>query len=459
MRAAVVLQSVTVSIYNGESGRLGRGRTNVEVTGRVAERILSLTDDLAVTGEDSTGQSEATTAGVDLGEELAPLGVRVDVDGEDRAEDLLVEEAVVGRVGLVDGWVDVVTDGAVVGATGNQFQGRVLVGFVDDGGDVLEGAFVDHRAHEGLEVLVWVADGDFLHAGLEEGDEFVGARGWDVCARGGGAFLALVLEGAADGVVDDAGDVGGVVHEVEVLAAGFTDDARELAVGLLANALADLCVDGAEDVGGADEVEAREVVVGERDVGDLLGVAGDELHDVLGEAGLEQDLVEEGAGVDVGGRGLPEHDVAHQDRAGQQGASEGSEVEGGDGVDEAFQGAILHAAAKVNSVLYHRYTGMYLHIPSVVRVGCLSSSSAAKLQFWRQKSAVSAAASISACQIFLPWPSIVAAMSSYRYLPVTSSAALRKMDARSTKGVFSQSFLAFRADSIAAETCSLVATG
>lgn len=306
MRAAVVLQSIILvsTAYSREMGitRVDLVRhTDVEVTGRVAQRILSLTDDLAVTGEDSTGQSEATTAGVDLGEELAPLGVRVDVDGEDRAEDLLVEEAVVGRVGLVDGWMDVVTDGAVVGATGNQFQGRVLVGFVDDGGDVLEGAFVDHRAHEGLEVLVWIADCDFLHAGLEEGDEFVGARGWDVCARSGGAFLALVLEGAADGVVDDAGDVGGVVHEVEVLAAGFTDDARELAVGLLANALADLGVDGAEDVGGADEVEAGEVVVGERDVGDLLGVAGDELHDVLGEAGLEQDLVEEGAGVDVGG--------------------------------------------------------------------------------------------------------------------------------------------------------------
>lgn len=258
----------------------------------------------------------------------------------------------VGRVGLVDGGVDVVADGAIVGTTGDELKGGVLVRLVNDGGDVLEGAVVDDGAHEGLEVLVGVSDGDFIDAGLEEGDEFVGARGGDVGARSGRAFLALVLEGAADGVVDGAGDVGGVVHEVEVLAAGFADDARELAVRLLADALADLCVDGAEDVGGADEVKASEVVVGESDVGDLLGVAGHELHDVLGEAGLEEDLVEERAGIDVGGRGLPEDDVAHQDGAREQGASEGCEVEWGDGVHEAFEGAVLHATINISIVLY-----------------------------------------------------------------------------------------------------------
>ena len=38
----------------------------------------------------------------------------------------------------------------------------------------------------------------------------------------------------------------------------------------------------------------------------------------------------------------------------------------------------------------------------------------------------SAAASISACHTVLPWPSIVAARMSYRYLVLIRSAALRK---------------------------------
>jgi hypothetical protein len=59
--------------------------------------------------------------------------------------------------------------------------------------------------------------------------------------------LALILECAADGVVDGAGNVGRVVDEVEVLPTCLADDAGELTVNLLADSLADFGVDGAED--------------------------------------------------------------------------------------------------------------------------------------------------------------------------------------------------------------------
>lgn len=264
--------------------------------------------------------------------------------GEHGAEDLLVEEAVAGRGGLVDGRLDVEADAVVVGAAGDELERGVGVAGVDDGFDLVEGRAVDDRAHERLQVLVGAADGDFADAGLEQREELLRARLGHVHARGGGALLALVLEGAADGVVDGGRDVGAAVEQVEVLAAGLADDAGELAVGLLADALADAGVDGAEDVGRADEVEAGEVLVREHDVGDLVGVAGDELDDVRRQARLEQDLVDDGAGVDVVLGRLPQDDVAHQRRARDQAATQRGEVERRDGVDETLERPVLHAA-------------------------------------------------------------------------------------------------------------------
>ena len=54
--------------------------------------------------------------------------------------------------------------------------------------------------------------------------------GGDVGAAGGGALLALVLEGAADETVDQRVDVGRLVGEDEILAAGLAHDARVGAV-------------------------------------------------------------------------------------------------------------------------------------------------------------------------------------------------------------------------------------
>jgi hypothetical protein len=74
-----------------------------------------------------------------------------------------------------------------------------------------------------------------------------------------------------------------------------------------------------------------------------------------------------------------------------------------------------------------------------------------------KKSHNSAAASISACHAFFPWPAIVTAIMSYRYFVEIRSAALRKMLARSANGVPAHDFRAVRAASMAASTSALEA--
>lgn len=311
--------------------------TDVEVACRVAEGIFGLTDGTSVVGENGAGQGEAAAALVDLLQGGGPLGIGVGGDGQDGAEDLLVEETVIRRVGHVDSGVDVVSVGAVVGATDHQLKRRVLVALVDDVLDLVEGALVDDGTHEGIQLAVGASDGDLLDLGLQAGDELLGLGLGEVDAGGGRALLALVLESAADGVVDGVLDVGGRVDEVEVLSAGLADDTGELAVSLFANALADSGVQRAEDVGRPDKVEAGEFAVVKDNVGHFLGVTRDELNDVGGQTSLQEDVVEDLAGVDVAGRRLPDDNVAHQRGAGDKVTANGSEVEGGDGIDEALQ--------------------------------------------------------------------------------------------------------------------------
>lgn len=74
-----------------------------------------------------------------------------------------------------------------------------------------------------------------------------------------------------------------------------------------------------------------------------------------------------------------------------------------------------------------------------------------------RKSHSSAAASISACHAFFPWPTIVAAIISYLYFPLIRSAAFKKTAARSAKGNVSHADFAFKAESMALVTSDEVA--
>src|SRR5699024_5627470 len=125
------------------------------------------------------------------------------------------------------------------------------------------------------------AHGDAVYLGRELLLEaVVPDRGRDVRAGRRGALLALVLEGAARQRGLEDGAVGARVGDDEVLAAGLADEARVGAV--LLDVGADRLPQVLEGLGGTGEVDAREVAVVQRDVGDGDAVAGDEVDDALG---------------------------------------------------------------------------------------------------------------------------------------------------------------------------------
>ena len=251
------------------------------------------------------------------------------------------------RVGsAVDGGLDEPALGGVVGATGEELEFGVLVSLVDGAGELGEGGFVNDGAAEVGEVG-WLADAEGLGLGGELGEEVVCDGGGDVGAGGGAALLALEFKGAADGLHDGVAHVGRLVHQVEVLAACLADHAWVSAVFTLGDTLGDLAVQAAEDGGAAGEVQGREVAVVQHGVGDFLGITGNELDDIAGETGFDEDLVHEVVGGNGRGRGLPDHHVTHQGRGRCEVTANGREVEGADGVDEAFQGTVFHAATSL----------------------------------------------------------------------------------------------------------------
>lgn len=77
-------------------GRGRGGRTDVEVSGGVAEGVFGFAEGGAVVGEDGAREGEAAAGLVDVLEDAGPVCVFVDVDGEDGAEDFVVEELVGG---------------------------------------------------------------------------------------------------------------------------------------------------------------------------------------------------------------------------------------------------------------------------------------------------------------------------------------------------------------------------
>src|SRR6266550_4427526 len=197
---------------------------------------------------------------------------------------------------------------------------------------------------------------------------------------------------------------------MEVFSTRFADDTREgfVAVDVSPNVLPKFL----EDKCGSCKVEGGKVGVSEDVLDGLCRWAWYELNDVGRETGFEQDLVDEVVGIGGSRRGFPYDDVANKGGCTREVASDSGKVEWRNGKDEAFQRAVLYAAtnefceqASINA----RKT--YFHDPGAFLGGCCAYNSSTNLTPKRKKSASSAAASISACQAFLPWPSIVAAMS------------------------------------------------
>lgn len=336
-------------LANNGTSRLA---VDVEVTSGVAELLLSEADSLAVGSEHGTSQAVLRGRVNELADLAEGVGgsVVVDVGGQDGAEELVGQVRVVGVGGLIDGGVDEVALGGVVGAAGDELEVLVVLGGVNGARQLLEGRLVDHGAHE-----VGVLPGDALLDGLGVVDELLLELGPDrlghVQARGGTALLALVLKGAADGLDGGVVEVGRLVDQVEVLATGLTNNAGVGLVAALSNTLANGSVQLAEDLSATGVVEGSEVFVGEDGLGDLDGVTGDELDDVLGQTGLEEDLVDEIGRSDTVVTGLPQDDVAQQSRGTSQVTTNGGEVEGADGVDETLESAVLGTVPDTGGVV------------------------------------------------------------------------------------------------------------
>ena len=108
--------------------------------------------------------------------------------------------------------------------------------------------------------------------------------------------MALVFEGAANGVDGCVVGLCAGMDEVVVFPACFTNDARVASVCAFGHVDGNLAVQAAEDGCAAGIVKAGEVAVREHDGGYFYGVAGDELDYVGGKAGFEEDAVDEVVG-------------------------------------------------------------------------------------------------------------------------------------------------------------------
>ncbi|KAL2288242.1 hypothetical protein FJTKL_04315 [Diaporthe vaccinii] len=336
---------------------------DVEVTSRVPERVLRNPHRRPIRREYRAGESVLRCgidqlAGLD---EASGCAVVVHVSRQDGAEELCLEVRVCRIRRAVDGRLHEVALGAVERAAGDQLELVVLLRRLDRARELVERRSVDDWAdevlglprHANLQLLRLL---DQLL--LELGPHALG----HVDARGRAAFLALELECTAHCLDGSVVNVRRGVDDVEVLAASLAHNARVAHVASLGNALANLAVQLAEHGSAARVVESGELLVAQHDLGDLLRLTWDELDHVLGQACLDEDLVEEPVGSDgVVGR-LPHNHVSKQGRETRQVAGDGSEVERGDSVHEALERSVFqpvpHACGVVLGLLSIQLLGV-----------------------------------------------------------------------------------------------------
>lgn len=148
---------------------------DVKVSSSVAESALGEVHSLTVLGKHRSSQTVFTGL-VDLLADLAKVGlsgVVVGVDDQDRAEEFTGEKSVVGVGSAVDGRLDVPALGGVVGATGQQLEFGVLLGFLNDLGELVEGRLMDDRTAE-VGKVGWLANLDLLDLVDNLLDELIG---------------------------------------------------------------------------------------------------------------------------------------------------------------------------------------------------------------------------------------------------------------------------------------------
>ena len=140
---------------------------DVEVPGSMCQALGQIDDDIAILSKNRSGQ-RVRRAGVALRQRLVELVVAVDMDGENRPEDLLAHQLEVRLLRQHDrGFDEESLTSAVAAATDDLGVLRPL-GVGDVLGDAVVGVAVDHRTHEVREV------GGVAHADLGDlGDQFL----------------------------------------------------------------------------------------------------------------------------------------------------------------------------------------------------------------------------------------------------------------------------------------------
>lgn len=325
---------------------------DIEVTGSVAQSIAGNLNGLTVLGKDRAGQTIGASV-VDLVADLEEVGLSsivIGVDDDDGSEKLAGKERVVGVGSAVDSGLDVPSLGRIIRTTSQELKLGVALGLIDNTGELVEGTLMDNGATKVGE-LGGLANLQLVDLSSYALDKLVGNGRSDVGTGSGTALLALELKGTTDGLDHGVTHIGGLVDQVEVLATGLAHDTGVAAVFAIRHTLGDFAIQRAEDISAASEVEGGKFLVLENGAGDLLGITGNELDDVLGQTGLKEDLVNKPVGGHGSGRGLPQNDVTHQSGSTSQVTTDGSEVEGADGVDETLERAVLQAVPDTGGVV------------------------------------------------------------------------------------------------------------
>lgn len=182
--------------------------------------------------------------------------------------------------------------------------------------------------------------------------EFFPSGLWNIRTRGGAAFLTLEFKGTTDGIDDCVLDVGGLVDEVVVFAPSLTNYAGIASIFASSDVLTNFSIQLAEYSSAAGIVQGSKFLVSQSDLGNHLGVSWDELDDILGQAGFLKDLLDEIASIDGMGRWLPQDNISHQGRSSSKISTNGSEVEGRDGVYETFQRSVFAAVPYTGSMVF-----------------------------------------------------------------------------------------------------------
>ncbi len=235
---------------------------------------------------------------------------------------------------------DKVSHGFVVTPAGDDLRLLVFPGAVDITSQLVEGAFVDHRGHEIAEVGRGTRFPDVFKVFLNPAEHILRQGLRQVDTGGSAAFLALEFKCPPGDGGGHLARIGGGMRDDKILSAGLPDDARVGFIGI--DIVADLFPDTLEDFCGTRIVQPGEIRMGEQDIRDHGRVSVDAVDHAGRHARLFKDIHDDLGRKDLVIAGFPDHHIAHQGRTGRQVAGNGCKVKWGNGVDEAFQGAVFH---------------------------------------------------------------------------------------------------------------------